>query len=456
MLANYSSATSPHHTVQSHDSVTASAPASHDANPPSHPHTASIGIAGKSSPRSKRIVPSTPATSVKHYSQPDLRLLAMSKIPVPLKLLTIPPRPAVATPQHGTPGTPHSSVTAGSADSTGYKSRVASPFASDENSHNKGSYEPLAKLIDENAITRVAMDVLWADPASRETELTGGLDSNGFGAGIRGGDTFCFGEAAVDAFLAAYGFDMVIRAHQATAAGIELSASSKVCTVFSTSKDHGCGASATCGCLLIEHGTIHPIARSVCYDMSITPSAHKCSSHSTVSPAKRDTRPTAAGAYSCNACHVSTGTLTTHCYHVNVSAGTPKPSVAVSDTNDIASIRASPTTVKSPSRRVSSSTAESPSRQSVISSKVAPSTPSRQQLGVYSASTSTTSTHRQALVTLNANTYGSGNTSPEIHKRSSSMRSAISAVYASKYHSGTSTSTAGRGEYSMTEEKSDD
>lgn len=69
---------------------------------------------------------------------------------------------------------------------------------------------------------------------------------------------------------------MIIRAHQATAAGVDLTESARVCTVFSTSKDHGCGANATCGCLLIEGGVIHAIARSICYNMETVPSSHEC------------------------------------------------------------------------------------------------------------------------------------------------------------------------------------
>lgn len=52
------------------------------------------------------------------------------------------------------------------------------------------------------------MDLLWADPASSEVESSGALDSHGFGAGLRGGDTFCFGAAAVEEFLNTYGFQV--------------------------------------------------------------------------------------------------------------------------------------------------------------------------------------------------------------------------------------------------------
>lgn len=58
-----------------------------------------------------------------------------------------------------------------------------------------------------------------------------------------------------------YGMSYVIRAHQAVEMGVGISQSAFVITVFSTSKDHNCGAQATCGCLLVHNGTILPIAK---------------------------------------------------------------------------------------------------------------------------------------------------------------------------------------------------
>lgn len=199
----------------------------------------------------------------------------------------------MATPS--TPASTASSITAGSC--------TPAPFSAAAVT-TQSVLEQLGGYLSEDDVTRSAMDVLWADPASVQMEASGSMDASGFGPGIRGGDTFCFGEAAVDAFLHAYGFQVwsgfvvanrcdfaqplcvcghlqyVIRAHQATAAGVDISASAKVCTVFSTSKDHGCGPAATCGCLLIDGGVIHPITRSHCYDMSVTPSAHHCTTDS--------------------------------------------------------------------------------------------------------------------------------------------------------------------------------
>ncbi len=39
---------------------------------------------------------------------------------------------------------------------------------------------------------------------------------------------------------------------QACADGVDVCKGARVLTVFSTSKDHGCGAEATCGCLLVD------------------------------------------------------------------------------------------------------------------------------------------------------------------------------------------------------------
>jgi uncharacterized membrane protein YgcG len=96
------------------------------------------------------------------------------------------------------------------------------------------------------------------------------LDADGFGASPRGDGVACFGRAATDDFLQRYEFSHVIRAHQAQATGVSLSKGAKVITVFSTSKDHGCGKDATCGCLLLDDGKISCINRSARYKISTT------------------------------------------------------------------------------------------------------------------------------------------------------------------------------------------
>eukprot|EP00941_MAST-03F_sp_MAST-3F-sp1_P001620 g1620.t1 len=108
---------------------------------------------------------------------------------------------------------------------------------------------------------RMAMDVVWADPASSKQEMSGKMDSNGFGDSERGGGVSCYGTKAVEKFLDANGLSYIIRAHTATAEGIAVSKASKVFTVFSTSQNHGCGENATCGCILIDSGMLKPIHR---------------------------------------------------------------------------------------------------------------------------------------------------------------------------------------------------
>ncbi len=98
-------------------------------------------------------------------------------------------------------------------------------------------------------VNLLAFICLWADPADQEQEVT--LDSHGFGSSARGGGTVIFGHKAVDDFLCAHGFSHIFRAHEATASGIAVSKGAKVITVFSTSKDHGCGSDAVCGCVLV-------------------------------------------------------------------------------------------------------------------------------------------------------------------------------------------------------------
>lgn len=106
---------------------------------------------------------------------------------------------------------------------------------------------------------RLALDLLWADPASEQEEMSGIVSNiTGFGKSERGGDMICFGMQAINEFLDTYQFSHIIRAHQANPHGITISKSARVITVFSTSKDHGCGPSATCGCVLVDKGKIFP------------------------------------------------------------------------------------------------------------------------------------------------------------------------------------------------------
>jgi hypothetical protein len=251
---------------------------------------------------------------------PDLRLHALARAPVPLTFMT----PFSRAPASGSPGTPGglagggaageglpspltpttllstpgassgassaststlpsvaSSVSLASSD-RGWEAGMGSPeegvphggptlggsggARGGVESHPYGS-TPYAHLLTPDVCAGVAMDILWADPVVKDAEHRGGLNHMGFGVGLRGGETVAFGEPAIQAFLAANSFQLIVRAHQATAAGFGIAKSATVCTVFSTSKDHGCGAHATCGCVLVDNGAVTPITRSETYTM---------------------------------------------------------------------------------------------------------------------------------------------------------------------------------------------
>ena len=77
---------------------------------------------------------------------------------------------------------------------------------------------------------RLASDLIWADPATDETELLSGmspgqqnlgrgvrLDADGFGPSLRGGDSCCFGVKAIEAFLKQHELMCIVRAHQVRA-----------------------------------------------------------------------------------------------------------------------------------------------------------------------------------------------------------------------------------------------
>ena len=105
-------------------------------------------------------------------------------------------------------------------------------------------------------------DMLWSDPTSPEQEGGLDLDANGFGVSARG--CTCFGERSIDLFLELHGFKHVFRGHEAQQSGVGVSKSARLTTIFSTSKDHFAGEiTATCGCVLVDHHTIHPIVRAL-------------------------------------------------------------------------------------------------------------------------------------------------------------------------------------------------
>lgn len=113
-------------------------------------------------------------------------------------------------------------------------------------------------------LLRVAKDLLWADPASESSELS--LSKSGFGPSSRGGDSICYGYRAIESFLQRHSFSYIVRAHEACHEGVELKKSAQVLTVFSTSKHHGLGKRAKCGCILVDNNRIHIINRSCTYN----------------------------------------------------------------------------------------------------------------------------------------------------------------------------------------------
>ena len=230
------------------------------------------GVAACRSPRTPRMklpsggTPSTVASSAL-AAVPDLRMHALAHAPVPLPLMVVPARkaspvqcpPSPASPGAAGPGqsplsdvtntttpgghTPDSASGLSSAGGLSVASSVSllssaggpsplcvSPGADDArpvsfdgptsaiDDHPYGR-TPFADLLTPDVCAGVAMDLLWADPASADSERSGALNDQGFGTGLRGGETVAFGEAAVQNFLRSNNFQLVVRAHQATAAG---------------------------------------------------------------------------------------------------------------------------------------------------------------------------------------------------------------------------------------------
>jgi len=114
-----------------------------------------------------------------------------------------------------------------------------------------------------DAMNRIAMDILWGDPVKEGHEDV--LGEDGFGQSLRGKGATCFGQKAVDDFLAEHNFSYIIRAHEAHSQGVSLRMSAKVFTVFSTSRDHGQGSKAQAGCILVDSGCIKFINKSSSY-----------------------------------------------------------------------------------------------------------------------------------------------------------------------------------------------
>mmetsp|Transcript_5507 Transcript_5507/g.8315 ORF Transcript_5507/g.8315 Transcript_5507/m.8315 type:complete len:407 (+) Transcript_5507:380-1600(+) len=107
---------------------------------------------------------------------------------------------------------------------------------------------------------QVASDCLWSDPAKHDQEEY--LDEDGFGESMRGGGAICFGSKAIENLLKECNLSYIVRAHEAHSEGVSISKGAKVFTVFSTSKDHGQGKRAMCGCILVDFDKIQVITRS--------------------------------------------------------------------------------------------------------------------------------------------------------------------------------------------------
>lgn len=116
----------------------------------------------------------------------------------------------------------------------------------------------------ENMMSKqVAADCIWSDPASDSQENY--LNKDGFGDSSRGGGAVCFGNTAIDNFMARNQLSYIIRAHEAHAHGVAVSKGARVFTVFSTSKDHRQGSQAMAGCILVDFDKIQVINRSPKY-----------------------------------------------------------------------------------------------------------------------------------------------------------------------------------------------
>ncbi|DBA02459.1 TPA: hypothetical protein N0F65_008673 [Lagenidium giganteum] len=122
------------------------------------------------------------------------------------------------------------------------------------------------KYYEENTVIGMVSDMLWADPAPEDKESQ--LDANGFGRSVRGGNAISFGDHAIDDFLSKHKFSHILRAHEAVTEGVGICKSARILTIFSTSKDHGLGDEAKCGCVLVEKDKILVINRSPRYGRS--------------------------------------------------------------------------------------------------------------------------------------------------------------------------------------------
>ncbi|KAJ0400187.1 hypothetical protein ATCC90586_009323 [Pythium insidiosum] len=149
---------------------------------------------------------------------------------------------------------------------------IPRPLRGDSNSSALSAIQRLPRAVsmdvldkrfyDSNPSLAMVSDLLWGDPVREDQESM--LDATtGFGrSALRGGSAVSFGTKAIDSFLSATGLSHILRAHEARVDGVGLAKAARVFTVFSTSKDHGLGDDATCGCMLVERGRLLAINRS--------------------------------------------------------------------------------------------------------------------------------------------------------------------------------------------------
>jgi len=117
---------------------------------------------------------------------------------------------------------------------------------------------------EDNQLVQTVTDCVWSDPATKIQEQD--LDEDGFGESLRGEDAVCFGTPAIDRFLERNELSYIMRAHTSLTEGIDVSKGCRVFTIFSTSKDHGGGPDATCGCVLVDGEQIFVINRTPHYE----------------------------------------------------------------------------------------------------------------------------------------------------------------------------------------------
>ena len=124
---------------------------------------------------------------------------------------------------------------------------------------------------------RLQRELLWNDPTpdspSASVFRAGGTDDGGptaiprgdghgfrpnIGRGDYEGIILEFGQTAIDAFLARYGWSLLLRAHQHKRGGLQLTNSAKVVTVF-TSADYA-GEPDAAGACLVDGGAVRLVA----------------------------------------------------------------------------------------------------------------------------------------------------------------------------------------------------